>query len=370
MSSVDSVIILGAGASFSDGAPLQNDLIKEFCSTALIRKLGFSSKGIPIEKLSEIEINQLSQIEKYFDLFWGADLLSSFDKKFSYPTFEDCLGILDIAQNRNESFGLEYRSKLNEFRNSLIFLIAKTIEEKLTASESHNHETLINRLVKQGTLRSTAFISLNYDIIIDNTLTGIRNSDGFDLDYGIEFMNFKRDPNSDENSWGRPNPTKSILLFKLHGSLNWLYCPTCNQIEITPKIKGAIKAFTQSEKCYACGTPMEPIIVPPTYFKEMENVYLQQIFQRTDEILRNSKKIYICGYSLPDADLHIKYLLKRAELLNRNPLEIFIINNHKGKKNPKKIDKKKRFLQFFKRKTMVKYTELSFEDFCRDGIQD
>jgi len=369
MPSVDSVIILGAGASSSDGAPLQKDLMKEFCSKATLKKLNLSNeKRIQIGNNDEAEKNHLTQIEKYFDLFWGADLLSPFDKKFTYPTFEDCLGILDIAKNRNENFKLKNREELNIFRNSLIFLIAKAIEEKFTTSGSHNHETLINRLKQEGLLKSTAFISLNYDIIIDNTLTQLRDSDNLDLDYGIEFMNFDRNQNSDENSWMRPHPTKSILLLKLHGSLNWLYCPTCNQIEITPKEKGAIKAFTQSEKCFACGTPMEPIIVPPTYFKEMENVYLQQIFQRSDEILRNSKKIYLCGYSLPDADLHIKYLLKRAELLNRNPPEIFIINNHKNKKDPR--IEKKRFLQFFKFKKMVHYTELSFEDFCRDGIQD
>jgi NAD-dependent SIR2 family protein deacetylase len=179
-------------------------------------------------------------------------------------------------------------------------------------------------------------------------------------------MNFDRIHNSDESSWKRPDPTRSIFLLKLHGSLNWLYCPTCNQIEITPKDKGAVKVFTQAKECFTCGTPMEPIIVPPTYFKEMQNVYLQQIYQKSDKILRNSKKIYICGYSLPDADLHIKYLLKRAELLNSNPPEFFIINNHKNKKEPKL--EKKRFLQFFKYKVKVHYTTLSFEDFCNEGV--
>jgi hypothetical protein len=126
MNSVDSVIILGAGASFSDGAPLQKDLIKEFCSTATLRKLELSNRGtIPTVNLNEAEKIQLNQIEKYFDLFWGADLLSPFDQKFSYPTFEDCLGILDIAKNRNENFKLKNREELNIFRNSLIFLIAK-----------------------------------------------------------------------------------------------------------------------------------------------------------------------------------------------------------------------------------------------------
>jgi hypothetical protein len=368
MTSVDSVIILGAGASASDGAPLQNDLIKEFCRYALVKKLFSSDKKFPVKGISEAEKIQLDQIERYFVLFWGADLFSSFDRRFEYPTFEDCLGILDIAKNRNENFKLKNREELNNFRNSLIFLIAKAIEEKLENSKSNNHKKLIERLKRDEILQSTSFISLNYDIIIDDSLTRLRDSDQIDLDYGIEFMNFDRDPDLTKNSWSRSDPTKSILLLKPHGSLNWLYCPTCNQIEITPWDKIAVKVFTESKECVACGTPMEPIIVPPTYFKEMHNVYLQQIFQKSDKILMNSKKIFLCGYSLPDADLHIKYLLKRAELLNRNSPEIFIINNHEKKKGADAKREEKRFLQFFKNKDKVKYTELSFEDFCRDGI--
>jgi hypothetical protein len=340
--------------------------MKEFWTNTTIKKLKNSLEKIQTEEINETENNQISQLEKYFKIFWGANLLSPFDRFYSYPTFEDCLGILDIAINRNENFKLKNREELNGFRNSLVFLIAKVIEEKLAASKSPNHETLINRLTQEGALKSTAFISLNYDIIIDNILTHLRDLQSLDIDYGIDFMNFDRSQNSEENSWSRPDPTKSIPLLKLHGSLNWLYCPTCNQIEITPKDKGAIKALIHSKECFICGTAMEPIIVPPTYFKEMQNVYLQQIFQISDKILRNSKKIYICGYSLPDADLHIKYLLKRAELLNNNSPDFFIINNHKNKKDPK--IERKRFLQFFKYKNKVKYTELSFEDFCRSGI--
>jgi len=357
MTEIDSVIILGAGASASEGAPVQKTLIKEFLQYATF-------KLIEKEGLTEAEKNQLDQINKYFNLFWGADLLSSFDNRYKYPSFEDCLGILDVAKNRNENFQLKDSEELNSFRNSLIFLIAKSIENKLLNSKSNHHEILIDRLSQNESIKSTAFVSLNYDIIIDNELTKIRDSQDLDLDYGIEFMNFDRNHNL--NEWMRPYPQKSVLLFKLHGSLNWLYCPTCNQIEITPKEKGVMKVFTESKECFDCGTPMKPIIVPPTYFKEMQNLYLQQIFQKTDKVLRNSKEIFICGYSLPDADLHIKYLLKRAELLNRNKPKIFIINNHQGKKDRKKEEK--RFLQFFKFKGRVEYTELSFEDFCREGI--
>jgi len=44
------------------------------------------------EGLSITEKIQLENIKEYFKLFWGADLLSPFDRYYEYPTFEDCLG--------------------------------------------------------------------------------------------------------------------------------------------------------------------------------------------------------------------------------------------------------------------------------------
>ena len=116
-----------------------------------------------------------------------------------------------------------------------------------------------------------------------------------------------------------------MLLLKIHGSLNWLYCPVCNHIKLTPKEERAIKAFYDIEKCEECKTPMEPVIIPPTFYKEMSNPFIQQIFLKADKVLRNAKRIFICGYSFPDADLHVKYLLKRAEQFRGETPEIYIL---------------------------------------------
>ena len=54
----------------------------------------------------------------------------------------------------------------------------------------------------EGYLRETAFISLNYDIIIDNVLTELHPD--FHLDYGVDFVNFYW-----QNNWTKPDPSKS-----------------------------------------------------------------------------------------------------------------------------------------------------------------
>lgn len=82
-------------------------------------------------------------------------------------------------------------------------------------------------------------------------------------------------------------------------------------------------------RCCVCRAAQRSVIVPPTYYKDMSNPYLQRVYELTEQELLSAKEIIFCGYSFPDADMHIKYLLKRSEQnSNRNePLKIKIINH-------------------------------------------
>lgn len=347
------VIVLGAGASKAEGAPLQNELFSEFFKYY---------KQILKDKVWSLSEEQERLIIKYFKDFWGINIENSQNRDVKFPTFEECLGVLDLAFQRGESFKGCSRDEIDQIRNALIFLIAKILDEKLRKTIRH-HKSLVERLRDDGTLKETAFISLNYDIIIDNILTGMYPN--YHLDYGIDFVNFERD-----NDWNKPETDKSILLLKLHGSLNWLYCPTCNHIELTLKEKGAIKAFYEVKKCSTCDTPMEPVIIPPTFYKEMTNPFIQRIFLKADKILRNAEKIFICGYSFPDADIHIKYLLKRAEQFKGETPKIYVVNNHHTKTDQQKEEEERRFMRFFKNEGNIYYTDLSFEKFAKEGIRN
>lgn len=346
---INDVIILGAGASKSEGAPLQNELFKEFFKN-------YSSK----DKNRSLPKEQEKLIIDYFKRFWGIDIENNQNQNIEFPTFEECLGVLDLAYYRGESFKDYPKKEIEQIRNALIFLIAKVLDEKLRGKIKY-HIKLVNRLKDQGSLRQTAFLSLNYDIIIDNVLVDLYEE--FHLDYGINFINFEK-----ELDWKRPDKDKAVLLLKIHGSLNWLYCPTCNHLELTPKEKGAIKALYKVKECGKCKTPMEPVIIPPTYYKEMTNPFIQRVFLKADKVLRSAERIFICGYSFPDADLHIKYLLKRAERFRGETPEIYVINNHQSKKDIKHDEEKKRIKRFFKDNDKIHFTELPFEDFAENGM--
>ena len=45
----------------------------------------------------------------------------------------------------------------------------------------------------------------------------------------------------------------------------------------------------------------------------MSNVFLSTVWNKSERALRESDILVFCGYSFPEADMHIKYLLKRVQ---------------------------------------------------------
>lgn len=344
---IDNVIFFGAGASASEGAPLQGDLFKEYFQTCKTTK------------------TMEARLIKFFKKFFGIDVKHNNLDEVSFPTLEEILGVLELSLNREESFK-DYsltpsKPLIQQIKEDLIFLIAIVLKKKLS-KEAKYHRKLVDKLIEDNKLSSTAFVTSNYDILIDNALTKLYPN--YDVDYGIEFTNYEKN-----NDWKRPRPQKAIYLYKLHGSLNWLYCLTCVSLTLTPKVKSVATLVFKPQKCDVCGSVMVPIVIPPTFFKVMSNFYLQEIWRKTENTLKQAKKFFFCGYSFPNADMHIKYLLKRVEINRGSTPEIFIFNKYKGKPSHEKMSEKLRYMRFFKdSQKKVNYTNHSFEDFCKRGV--
>jgi hypothetical protein len=296
----------------------------------------------------------MTDLAEFFKDIYSIDTANNPTAKF--PTFEEVLGILEIADQRKEGFNSKYTctndNSIMKARNSLIYLIASILQKRLLNSED-NHIKLVRYLARTGQLRRTAFISLNYDILIDNALTDLYPK--YHLDYAAEFANFAGD-----GDWHAPVKLKSVLLLKLHGSLNWLLCPACSKLWLTPKEKSVSTLIDWPIKCHTCKTELVPIIIPPTFFKTMSDFPFQQIWRTAENVLKEVRRLIFCGYSFPDADLNVKYMLKRAELARKHPLEVFVVNKIASK------EEKAHYEQFFKNK--VTFCNASFEDFTEHGF--
>jgi len=352
----NTVIFLGAGASRADGAPLQGQLFKDYF-------LDYNDQ--PRDRIHHSWDRELAT---FFHVFFGIDID---DRKSvetaSFPTFEEVLGIIEIADSQNECFkdwgtshivDAQQKPRLQHMHDVLILLIAEILDHKLRHMATY-HPNLVQYLHKVGWLRTTSFVSLNYDILIDNALLSDRKTSNLDLDYGIDFTNFG-------SEWAKPDLDNKVKLFKLHGSLNWLYCPTCRAIKVTPKKKGVCRLKWKPGECICgqCETLTVPIIIPPTYFKALSNLYLRQIWHAAEQALMKCNRLVFCGYSFPDADVHVRYLLKRIEVNGERTPDVYIVNEHEGKTENMRDAEKDRYTRFFRDKSKVHWTPLSFEEFC------
>ena len=288
------------------------------------------------------------ELRDYFQVVFGIDVTGSDLDETVFPTFEEAIGVLDLAAARDETFRELESSKIRLLRHYLVRLMTDVIKDKLDRPNSY-HRQLAKNLAKSGEISDVVVISTNYDTLIDNSLSFIP---GIDVDYGIEFA----EPERPEPRMAAGN---SIKLYKLHGSLNWMYCPACSTVNLAPFQMAALPS-----SCSRCGSQYSTLIVPPTYFKNISNVHLGMVWNQAELALREVQHLIFCGYSFPEADMHIKYLIKRIQTHYDGQLAITVVNNYSGKTEESITDEKDRYQRCLG--TNVNYTDISFEEFASD----
>jgi hypothetical protein len=330
------------------------------------------------------------QLSQFFKAVFSIDLSKSL-KNITFPTFEEALGVLDLLEMRRESLrGFDFASEAQQpgkqqkpklkrkakqqkepqanrtqlVRLCLILAMSKAISDGLKESKKPPwHQTLVDNLRAKKVLEQTVFVSTNYDLLIDGAL-------GFQIDYGVEFSGpyqFGSRKTSAPNGV-QPGGNQPIKLLKLHGSLNWLYCPVCNNLNSWESKKAVLSLMSENRpitRCRFCESVMSPVIVPPTFYKDMTRVFLGNIWNKTENALREVNHIIFCGYSLPDADMHIKYLLKRAQT-NRaksDPMRFTLVNHHATKTDAEALTEAGRYLRYFGKKR-VNDSRKGFEEFA------
>lgn len=349
-------IFLGAGASAAENSPIQNELFSEYFKD-ISQKDRFS--------------NMNRELYKFFKQMFNIDIFNDDMSKVNFPTFEEVLGLLDLAEQRRESFknfGLETLNRRSDsirfLRQYLILLMAQAIYKTANTNNKY-HRLLIENLNKENILKDTTFISANYDIHIDNTIASVYSKGNpIMLDYGVGFTNFNV-----KGAWNPPT-ANCIKLYKIHGSLNWLYCPICNSLTLTPYEGGVMRLLKNMNeaKCLQCEELTIPIIIPPTYFKDMSNVFISTVWNETEKALRETDVLVFCGYSFPDADIHIKYMIKRVQTSRKKPpLKMIVFNNHNNKLQESLLKEEDRYKRFLGEDVI--FTNNSFQDFAMDPIK-
>jgi hypothetical protein len=302
------VFIFGAGASKDEGLPLQNKLLQTYFDSGLDDEL----RG---------------NLKQYFEDFYDIDFRNINNANF--PTFEESLGVIELSIENEEIYSQTYNlEKLRVIRNYLVLSMGLAIQNSpLNLMDSHNR--LIKRLFRRGHFKQGeySFISLNYDILLDKALMNILESNIY-VDYGVAFTNEdKRWAKDPFEKWESPINKQHVVFLKPHGSFNWMCCPKCNSIYIKGQSKSGF--FEQGylykiENCPKDECALNCIIEPPSYFKNFKNIYIQNIWKKAFEILSDADIIIFIGYSMPEADIWFKYLLKKC--CYKNSKKFIVIN--------------------------------------------
>lgn len=294
-----SVFIFGAGASRQAGGPLMSDFFDK--AERLLRHNKVPDAKAEFEEVFKA-ISELQPMyaKSYFDL----------------DNLEMVFGAIEMGQLIHKFAG-RTPDEIARLRNAMVTLIVKTLEQSIffptrkgevrAPKPYMDFAEMLSNVESKTRARDYSFITFNYDVA---------------LDYALFYNNIPTDYYLADDI--APN-NSAVPLLKLHGSINWGRCPTCN--EIVPYEVGAArftifrqdvdshvlfdlgsKITTQLHKLCSTQLVGPPIIVPPTWDKTTHHAKLVNVWRRAAKELGSAENIFVIGYSLPDSDLFFRYL--------------------------------------------------------------
>ena len=298
------VVVFGAGATKACGGPLTNEILPH-----------------AFEHANQLDREQfLGRLEHFLIENFNLPASQAERKPEHYPNLPLLLSLIDKAIDQRQPFTPSWQvSDLQYVRDALEYTVFALLELELRTLTSNNpYQTLLSKLPMSGAQAATV-ISLNYDLIADNSMATLSNAipNAGLPDYGCDISTqlYKS-----REHFGR--------LLKLHGSLNWIYCPNCRRLDIgvsqsgrsTSKVLEELYGSVRLEEkysckavaCVQCTAPVRPVLITPTQLKDYRNPHISRVWYEAGRALRDAQAAIFVGYSLPDDDLDVAYLLKRG----------------------------------------------------------
>jgi len=313
------VFVFGAGATKACGGPLTNEILPE-AFKILDSFPGFEREGF-------LELVNEYLVERYHI---PADITAR--KKEDYPQLPRLLAMLDAAIERDRSLGAQWTpDRLQIVRSGLEFLIFALLQHKLQRLSANHYYSLLKLCGSDPVM-----VSLNYDIIVDNAFCRWAEDEvgGAFPDYGTEIST---------NAY-QTIPKVGTLL-KLHGSLNWYFCPGCQRlfVGINDSGRGEGGRFYKvleilyvedplepryscsGSACRECGAAVKPILITPSHQRDYENPHIARIWETANDVLEQADQVVIVGYSLPAEDTYVNLLLNHG-LAHLDPSSITVVD--------------------------------------------
>ena len=345
------VYVIGAGASKDFGLPLGNEIYDYAYRISEINK-----EPIRGELRAVID-----EVEKSLRLIF----VNLPGDKISFPPFEEVLTFIWDTK-RTESFDYEtnkLKSLFNTGRGAeevlshYIQMLVLTIAGSMFYYVPSRKIDLYRQYLKSIDFKKNdvSFISLNYDLIVDNLLKDcVAEKIIKDYTYAAPLLADAsiRLAYPDRNR--KVIRDKGIFLLKPHGSINLVYCSHHKQAPygegyfcITDDLK---IVNGDGMPCPSCGHKTKRLIIPPLYNKRdfiddtkpksqrliwrstPEN-YRLYVDHRIKEVLTKADEIIVIGYSMPAYDYDFKSLLITSLMSNKKRENVHLKIITKGNKS-------------------------------------
>ena len=301
------VFVLGAGASHASDIPDPKlPLMKDFM--------------VPLSDMR----SDYPKLHRYLGkTYWK--------RKFSGINLEDVFTQLELDIDGYASIRSRPFEELVVVRRQLLDYVRRVLcgEGEQEAKPCSVHEALLRSCVQGGS--PDTVITLNYDMVVDFTLLSMCK--------GAEWNPLQRMYSvlggvpGDFMVAGLPalGPPRGGLLLKLHGAVDWTYCPNpmCKNHESfwASWLGLENKPVKAGEICTGCGTDFERVLVPPTMRKSFEQFpRLGLMWRLAYEELRRAHKVVFFGVSMAPSDYYLHWLIRSSFVRRKQKPEVIVIN--------------------------------------------
>lgn len=327
-SSSHTVYVLGAGFSYGAKVPLQAKILER------LRQLRLAIDTPEADFFERMPI----ELAVHFQDTWGK-IQEFLDKIFSgvmNPSLEDVFTLLDqTIETRGYCLGMNWVD-LEMVRTALYkAIVILFLDCKHTGGIDlllYRHialELMVQRLAARQSGRGVSVISVNWDCILEDAIYWCLEkleTKAIDIDYCCYSIPFEGTSRHTTSILQKAKNLYNLKVMKLHGSVNWLLCPNCNRLSVgLGATAEQLCEYTIGRRCLECseswlsdegtevtGAILEPFIISPTFMKQFDNVHIQMVWHNAYMDLCRADKVVFIGYSLPEADYHLRTLLKRA----------------------------------------------------------
>ena len=279
--------ILGAGASNPDGVPVTSELIDQ----AFWNFGGkYDNKDMFLMGTWDKETEVLPIVKpvlELYDKFYGTDLvekLKNYYKDGYHPVslgiatnnIEDFFSRLYYLSKGIESYNLNLtKQEISDLSKKANYLFFHTLAHStIGISKPKYYSTFVEKLLKRN--GKHCIMSFNYDLLLEDVFTSrdYLKYDGYKWlypeelkwSYCINFNNVSGVP------YDFPQEEQArILYLKLHGSLNWSFCPLTQEVSMHTLHADAwiYKRFYKEELRCRNGSHVNlPLLIPPIKIKK------------------------------------------------------------------------------------------------------